>query len=54
MTWQEVTTNPRHGLGSELIEVGQIKPALPPGFAGAEKVLVLRYDGMLPMAVSGW
>lgn len=50
MTWRQVIMSDKHGLGSELIEVSSLKTPLPLSFEGNEKVMVMRYDGRLPMA----
>ncbi|WP_433291564.1 hypothetical protein ACQPZQ_02430 [Pseudonocardia sp. CA-142604] len=50
MNWSEITTAPKHGLGSEFIPAGRIKPSIPEAFQDADRFLVLRYDGKLPMA----
>ncbi len=50
MTWKEISLAPRHGLGIEHLPVSEIRAPLPPAFEGHEKVMVMRYNGKLPMA----
>lgn len=50
MTWQQITLADRHGNGSEQIKRDSIKAPIPVRFEDAEKFLVLRYAGKLPMA----
>lgn len=50
MKWKEIITAGRHGHGTELIPADQIKAPIPPQFQDEAKFMVLRYDGMLPMA----
>lgn len=50
MTWLEITMANRHGLGSELMRVDQLKPSMPRVFEDVGKVTVIRYFGSLPMA----
>jgi hypothetical protein len=50
MTWQEIVMAPRHGLGTENVSRSSIRASIPLAFQDAEEFLVVRYDGMLPMA----
>lgn len=49
MTWKDITLADRHGLGSEMLPAGQIKPQIPNSFRDRDKFLVIRYNGNLPM-----
>lgn len=48
--WKDLITAPRHGQGIEMIKAAQIKPPIPLRFQDEPKVMVFRYDGLLPMA----
>jgi hypothetical protein len=48
--WKDLVVAPRHGLGTELIPAGELKPAIPVQFQDETKFMVFRYDGNLPMA----
>ena len=50
MTWTQIMMSDRHGLGSENLPVDQLKVQLPAAFEDHDKVMVLRYNGLLPMA----
>jgi hypothetical protein len=46
-TWQQLKLSPRHGVGSEKIQISSIKPALPVSFTeDVEDLLAFRFDGM--------
>lgn len=47
MTWQEIETKPRHGLGCEVIKKGL--KVRTPDCVGDRKILSLRFCGMKPM-----
>lgn len=49
LTWREITTAPRHGLGTEFIDKGSIIPTIPTAWQDRERFLALRYHGLLPM-----
>lgn len=49
MTWQQIIFGDRHGLGTEKLSKGAIKPTVPIAFQDREYFLALRYEGMLPM-----
>jgi hypothetical protein len=49
MTWSEIKQADRHGLGTEFIPKNKIRGPIPPGFADADRFMMLRYDGKLPM-----
>ena len=48
--WKELITAPRHGQGTEFIPSRQIRAPVPTKFQDAERFLVFRYHGLLPMA----
>lgn len=50
LTWDDLARLPRHKLGWELIPGEQLRMTLPDKFSDSRKVMVMRYDGMLPMA----
>lgn len=50
MTWSEITLAPRHGLGIEWMPASRIKPTIPTAFQDADRFLVMRYHGKLPLA----
>lgn len=50
MTWREITLAPRHGLGLETLRADALRAPIPAAFRDRDKVIVLRYDGKLPMA----
>lgn len=50
LRWTEIVTSGRHGHGSEHIPKAQIKPSIPERFQDRERFMVLRYNGLLPMA----
>ncbi len=49
MTWADIKTAGRHKKGTELMPANKIKPSIPERFQDADKFLVFRYSGMLPM-----
>ena len=49
MTWREIRTSNRHGLGSEVINRGSIQPAIPASVPEDVRFLSLRFHGMAPM-----
>jgi hypothetical protein len=49
MTWREITQAPRHGLGTEKLERGAIKAAIPVNITEDVTFLALRYHGKAPM-----
>lgn len=49
MTWRQIATAPRHGLGTEFIAKSSIKGGIPIAFEDRERFMALRYDGLLPM-----
>ena len=49
MTWQQIKFADRHGLGSELIPVEQLRTTVPVKFRDEAKAMVLRYKDTLPM-----
>lgn len=50
LTWTDLRTHSKHGLGSEKIPLRKIKPACPEILQDAEDVLVFRHEGNLPFA----
>jgi len=48
--WKELITSPRHGQGTEFIPSRQIRAPVPPRFQDADRFLIFRYFGKLPMA----
>lgn len=49
MTWLEIRQAPRHGLGTEKIARGSIRPALPVALSDDVELLAVRYNGFHPM-----
>ena len=49
MKWREVIQAPRHGLGSEKIDVKSLKIPLPKSVTQDVTILALRYHGKRPM-----
>ena len=50
ITWKEIESLPRHGLGYEKIKVSELKTALPSSVPKSiDKVYVFRYKGKAPM-----
>lgn len=49
LSWSAIKRAPRHGLGTENIPKGKIRPSIPAAFQDREHFLVFRYHGMLPM-----
>ena len=49
LTWREIKQADRHGAGTEMIPAGQIKPTIPRHFSDADRFMVFRYHGKLPM-----
>jgi hypothetical protein len=49
MLWAELRRAPKHGLGSETLQVASLKIGLPAQFGDQPKVMVFRYSGLLPM-----
>ncbi len=49
LTWQEIQTSARHGLGHETIPKNQIKVGLPPCITDDVTLLSFRFDGKKPM-----
>lgn len=52
ISWKELASHPRHGLGSEYIPSRQIKPRVPRQFQEVDKFRVFRHHDNLPFA--GW
>ena len=52
ISWKELASHQRHGLGSEYIPSKQIKPQVPRQFQEVDKFRVFRHHGNLPFA--GW
>lgn len=52
ISWKDLTSHQRHGLGSEYIPSQQIKPQVPRQFQEIEKFRVFRHHANLPFA--GW
>ena len=50
LTWHQLMTAPRLGLGYELMPAREIIPPIPPFFEDAGRFHVFRYCGKLPMA----
>ena len=50
LTWTQLLMAPKHGLGKEFMPKEQIRAPIPPAFADADRFMVFRYDGTLPMA----
>lgn len=50
MTWTELSQQPKHGLGSEFLPIGKIKPSVPRNFQDETKVRVYRHESNYPMA----
>jgi hypothetical protein len=48
--WKDLITTSRHGQGTEFIPSRQIRASIPTRFQDAERFLVFRYHGKLPMA----
>ena len=49
LSWSEIQLSPRHGLGSEKISIGSIKPSLPAFITDdVGSLLSLRFDGKKP------
>ncbi len=44
-TWQTVQNSPRHGLGSEIINVNELSENLPVCYNNKKEVLAFRYGG---------
>jgi len=49
MTWRDIKSAPRHGLGTEKMDRGAIKAPIPPSVTEDVTFLVLRYNGKKPM-----
>lgn len=49
MTWREIKQAGRHKAGTELIPAAKIQESIPERFSDAEKFMVFRYNGKLPM-----
>lgn len=49
LTWQDMIQSGRHKMGFELLPSDAISAPVPPAYQDAEKFMVLRYFGKLPM-----
>ena len=49
MTWSEIQTTHRHGMGSEIINRDSIKETIPKEIAQDVRFLALRFSGKKPM-----
>lgn len=50
ISWTDLRTHQRHGLGSEKIPLAQIHPACPEFLEDEDHVIVFRHEGNLPFA----
>jgi hypothetical protein len=53
MTWHEIRSADRHGLGTETLPKGAIRATIPTAFRDRENFLVLRYEGGTRWSVCG-
>ena len=49
LTWQQIAQSDRHGQGTELLPINDIKAAVPDRFSDQAKVMIFRYHGKKPM-----
>jgi len=49
MTWQDIIQSGRHKLGREQLPSTAIRARIPTAFQDADKFMVLRYNGKVPM-----
>ncbi|OAV69617.1 hypothetical protein Barb6_00013 [Bacteroidales bacterium Barb6] len=49
MTWEQLQRSPKHGIGSEKIELNALKANIPPSFGkDVPHLLAFRFDGKKP------
>lgn len=49
LTWAAIKQAPRHALGTEMIPADQIRATIPAQFSDADRFMMFRYHGKLPM-----